>query len=166
MYYYTTEYDSPIGKLTLCSAGESLAGLWLAGQKYFGGIPGTRIPRDDLPIFGQVGQWLNRYFAGERPSPAELPLSPAGGAFRQKVWKILLEIPCGRVAAYGGIADKIGASPRAVGGAVGHNPISVIIPCHRVVGSNGQLTGYAGGIDKKLWLLEHEGADMDCLFVP
>ena len=117
--------------------------------------------------------WLDRYFAGGRPSLCELPLAPAGSEFRQGVWSILCEIPYGEVTTYGDIAKKVAArmgnksmSAQAVGGAVGHNPISIIIPCHRVVGSNGSLTGYAGGIKTKIKLLELEGADMTPLFTP
>ena len=120
-----------------------------------------------------VDHELDRYFAGEKPEISELPLAPIGGEFRQAVWKILCEIPYGQVTTYGEIAKKIAAqrnrktmSAQAVGGAVGHNPISIIIPCHRVVGSNGSLTGYAGGIDLKIKLLEHEGVDLSKFFVP
>ena len=159
MTYYSTEYASPIGQMTLaCNEDGKLVGLWLAGQKYFlGGI--SPVPRDGLPIFAQTEDWLNRYFA-------------SGSAFRQEVWKILCEIPYGEVATYGEISRSIAArrglermSAQAVGGAVGHNPISVIIPCHRVVGVHGRLTGYAGGIDKKMKLLVHEGVQMDRLVV-
>lgn len=172
MTYYSTEYASPIGQMTLaCNEDGKLVGLWLAGQKYFlGGI--SPVPRDGLPIFAQTEDWLNRYFAGEKPAAAALPLAPAGSAFRQEVWKILCEIPYGEVATYGEISRSIAArrglermSAQAVGGAVGHNPISVIIPCHRVVGVHGRLTGYAGGIDKKMKLLVHEGVQMDRLVV-
>ena len=117
--------------------------------------------------------WLDRYFAGENPQISELPLAPSGSDFRQMVWKILCDIPSGQTTTYGEIAKKIAArtgrstmSAQAVGGAVGHNPISIIIPCHRVVGTNGSLTGYAGGIDKKIALLELEGVDMTKYFVP
>lgn len=159
----TTEYRSPLGTLTLAGRDGALTGLWLAGQKYFGG--GAPLgPRGDLPVFDQARQWLDRYFAGERPNPAELSLAPQGSAFRQTVWKLLLEIPYGQVTTYGALARALSArlkdapvSPRAVGGAVGHNPISIIIPCHRVVGARGTPTGYAGGLDRKIWLLEHEG---------
>lgn len=167
--YNTTEYDSPIGRLTIASDGHSVCGLWLEGQKYFGGAIAKELrPREELPVFGSVKKWLDRYFAGERPSVSELPLAPVGGEFRQTVWKLLCEIPYGEVTTYGQIAkaaaEKMNLpsmSAQAAGGAVGHNPISIIIPCHRVVGSNGSLTGYAGGIDKKIWLLEHEGVNIN-----
>lgn len=160
--------------MTLASDGDKLVGLWLAGQKYFGGtIAGKMVWQDDIPIFREVKKWLNRYFAGEKPGIAELPLAPIGSEFRQSVWKVLLHIPYGEVMTYGDIAKIIAEernrphmSGQAVGGAVSHNPISIIIPCHRVVGSNGSLTGYAGGIDVKTKLLALEGADMASFFIP
>ena len=155
-----TDYASPLGTLTLASDGENLTGLWMAGQKYFAaGVP-TNLPvRDDLPVFMQARDWLDRYFAGQRTAANELPLAPQGSAFRQSVWRILCEIPYGQTVTYGEIAKRLPCkSAQAVGGAVGHNPISIIIPCHRVLGSDGSLTGYAGGAQKKIWLLAHEGA--------
>ena len=165
MMYYSAAYDSPVGRLCLCGGGETLSGLWLEGQKYFGGkILAGSVEQEDLPVFGQARAWLDRYFAGDRPSPDELPLAPVGSEFQKKVWEILCSIPYGQTITYGGIAKQIGnTSAQAVGGAVGHNPISIIIPCHRVVGSGGSLTGYAGGIDKKIWLLKHENADLSGL---
>lgn len=164
--YYKTGYDSPLGWLTLASDGENLVGLWIEHQKYFGGtVPEEMAENPELSVFAAAKDWLNRYFAGTRPEISELPLAPIGGEFRQIVWKILCEIPYGETTTYGDIAKKAaaklgraGMSAQAVGGAVGHNPISIIIPCHRVVGANGSLTGYAGGMKKKLWLLTHEGA--------
>lgn len=160
--------------MTLVSDGKNLAGLWIDGQKYFESTLYGRVQeKEDLDIFRQTKTWLDRYFQGARPDIAELPLAPAGGAFRQAVWKILREIPYGQVITYGDIANKIAKekglakmSSQAVGGAVGHNPISVIIPCHRVVGANGNLTGYAGGINLKIQLLAHEGVNMANFFVP
>lgn len=155
-----TEYASPVGKLTLVSDGEAIIGLWIAGQKYFAaGIP-TNLPvSDDLPVFSKARAWLDRYFAGKRPAVCELPLAPQGSAFRQSVWRILCEIPYGQTVTYGEIAKSLGVrSAQAVGGAVGHNPVSIIIPCHRVLGGDGSLTGYAGGVERKIWLLRHEGA--------
>lgn len=172
--YYTTDYLSPIGRMKLASDGESLLGLWIEGQKYFGdSVEGEMTENSQLAIFKQVNVWLDRYFAGEKPDVSELSLAPQGGEFRQAVWKILCEIPYGQVVTYGDIAREMAVrmnrktmSAQAVGGAVGHNPISVIIPCHRVVGTSGSLTGYAGGIEKKIWLLAHEGLDMEKFAVP
>ena len=163
--YYSTRYSSPLGAITIASDGENLIGLWLEGQKI--------IENNDLNIFIVTKEWLDRYFAGEKPKISELQLAPNGGEFRKLVWDILCEIPYGETITYGEIAKKVAfkmnkksMSSQAVGGAVGHNPISIIIPCHRVMGTNGNLTGYAGGIDKKIKLLEHEGVDISKLFVP
>lgn len=172
--FYSTIVSSPIGRLTLACDGKNLAGLWLEGQKYHGGsVPEPMKPDNDVPVFAVTKKWLERYFAGERPAISELPLAPMGGGFRQSVWNILREIPYGQVTTYGAIAKKIAAmtnretmSSQAIGGAVGHNPISIIIPCHRVVGANGSLTGYAGGIAAKIKLLELEGVDMTRLSIP
>jgi len=167
MYYFTT-HQSSIGIITLACSGSNLVGLWTEGQKYHGGsIPEAMTEQSDMPVFNAAKQWLDRYFTGEHPAISELPLAPIGSAFRQSVWAILREIPCGEVITYGEIAKKIGCkSSQAVGGAVGHNPISIIIPCHRVVGANGSLTGFAGGINMKIKLLELEGVDISKLFVP
>ena len=118
-------------------------------------------PQDmpELPILQAAWDWLDRYFSGQKPSCAELPLRPAGTQFQQQVWDILMQIPFGQTVTYGDIAKMLGQrmSAQAVGGAVGRNPISVIIPCHRVLGTRGKLTGYAGGVARKQWLLRHEG---------
>lgn len=172
--YYRATYPSPVGTITLACDGDNLVGLWIEGQKYHGaGIPAEMAEKSDVPVFDAAKKWLDRYFAGEKPGISELPLAPVGGEFRRGVWSILSEIPYGRLITYGDIAKKMAVklgkgsmSSQAVGGAVGHNPISIIIPCHRVVGSNGSLTGYAGGIQTKVKLLELEGADMSKLFVP
>ena len=170
--YYSTRYYSPIGVITLACdfKGEKLVGLWNEGQKYHGGaISKDMVERDYVPLFDVVKRWLDRYFAGLKPLVSELSLAPIGSEFRQQVWEILCEIPYGEVMTYGDIARKMGRqsmSSQAVGGAVGHNPISIIIPCHRVVGANGSLTGYAGGVDKKIKLLELECVDMSDMFVP
>lgn len=162
-----THYDSPVGGITICADGENIAGLWIDGQKYFGYAGATMTECNDLPVLVAAKGWLDRYFAGARPEISELPLSPRGGEFRQRVWRELCKIPYGCMTTYGEIARRVGcASAQAVGGAVGHNPISIIIPCHRIVGAAGSLTGYAGGIDKKIKLLEREGADISKLFVP
>lgn len=166
---YITYYDSILGKLTIASDGENIIGLWIEGQKYFADTIKNEniIKKDDLSIFIKTKEWLDRYFRGERPDIKELKLSPKGSEFRQNVWKILCRIPYGQTITYGKIAKEIAKlmnknsmSAQAVGNAVGHNPISIIIPCHRVVGTNGGLTGYAGGIDKKRELLELENADV------
>ena len=165
MTCYKTEHPSPLGLLTLASDGENLTGLWMENQKFFcAGLPGDAIQKDDLPVFAAVRNWLDAYFAGERPLVSEIPMAPAGSPFRQQVWQILTEIPCGQVITYGDIARKLGTGcAQAVGGAVGHNPISILIPCHRVLGAGGTLTGYAGGTDRKRFLLALEGIDISQL---
>ncbi len=172
--FYSTGYTSPLGAITLASDGENLVGLWMDGQKYFAAtLKGPVTEKADLPVFAAVKKWLDAYFAGKKPAIAALPLAPIGGEFRKAVWNILCEIPYGQCATYGEIAKKAAVrlgrksmSSQAVGGAVGHNPISIIIPCHRVVGAGGSLTGYAGGIGKKVKLLELEGVDMSGFSVP
>lgn len=171
---YTTNYSSPIGRILLAAKEDALIGLWMEGQKYY--LSGTKeelIQNDENPTLRQAIHWLDLYFAGGKPEPARLSLAPAGSEFQQEVWKILCEIPYGNTITYGEIAGEIASkrgikrmSAQAVGGAVSHNPISIIIPCHRVAGTNGSLTGYAGGIDKKIWLLTHEGLDMGNYFIP
>lgn len=167
---YLTRYSSPLGELTLAADGQALTGLWIEGQKYFAStLREAHVEQPDLPVFALAARWLDDYFDGRKPGVSGLPLAPAGSAFRQAVWRILCAIPSGEVMTYGGIARRLGGSgmsAQAVGGAVGHNPISIIIPCHRVVGSNGSLTGYAGGLERKIRLLELEGADMSRFFVP
>ncbi|HPX92578.1 MAG TPA: methylated-DNA--[protein]-cysteine S-methyltransferase [Bacillota bacterium] len=161
---YQSVYDSPLGKLVAFSDGQALTGLWFEGQKYYGaGLEGDPVISDQLPVLMQAVSWLDRYFAGAKPQPEELLLDPRGSSFRQAVWKILLGIPYGETMTYGAIASLIARdrglermSSRAVGGAVGHNPISIVIPCHRVIGWDGSLTGFGGGLSRKAWLLEHE----------
>lgn len=154
---YRTTLASPLGPLLLASDGTSLTGLWLEGQKYFAaGLDPAAREAPTLPVFRETERWLNDYFGGKRP-PALPPLAPAGTSFRQAVWKRLLEIPYGQTRAYGALAAELNSSPRAVGSAVGRNPISILIPCHRVLGADGGLTGYAGGVDKKRFLLKLEG---------
>ena len=162
MTWYKTECPSPIGLLTLASDGENLTGLWMENQKFFGaGLPDDTIQKDDLPVFATVRNWLDAYFAGECPSVANIPLAPAGSPFRKQVWQILMKIPYGHTMTYGDIAGKLDTGcAQAVGGAVGHNPISILIPCHRVLGTSGNLTGYAGGTDRKRFLLTLEGVDV------
>ena len=169
---YTQQYTSPLGGILLAADDIGLTGLWFEGQKFFADdLPDERIERE-TPILIDAKRWLDLYFAGQEPGFLP-PLHPAGSAFQQAVWALLLQIPYGQTVTYGELtrqlAEKQGLahmSAQAVGGAVGHNKISVIIPCHRVVGTNGSLTGYAGGIDKKLKLLELEQADMQGFFVP
>jgi methylated-DNA-[protein]-cysteine S-methyltransferase len=172
--YYSTLYHSPVGDYTMGSDGEHLIGLWKIDQKYYHEeVPENIVERNDLPLFAQARKWLDSYFSGERPNQTDLPLAPIGGAFRQIVWEILLKIPYGELVTYGDVARRAAAkmgrqtmSSQAVGGAVGHNPISIIIPCHRVVGAKGNLTGYAGGISTKIKLLELEGHNVSELLVP
>ena len=168
---YLCNVKSPVGDITLASDGINLIGLWIDGQKYYARTIKGETTFKDLPIFDKTKKWLDQYFKGKIPN-IELSLKPQGSEFQEMVWKILKQIPYGKTITYGEIAKKIekltgrNASAQAVGGAVGHNPISIIIPCHRVVGSTGSLTGYAGGIDKKIKLLELEGVDMKNLYVP
>lgn len=172
--YDFINYSSPLGTLTLAGKGDSLVGLWIEGQKYFkASLKQEPMEQNASPILCAAAKWLDRYFAGQRPSIDELSLTPMGSSFRREVWRILCEIPYGEVTTYGEIAKKMAArmnrqtmSPQAVGGAVSHNPISIIIPCHRVVGTNNSLTGYAGGIDKKISLLELEGIHTQQFSVP
>ena len=154
---YRTTYPSPLGELTLASDGTSLTGLWIKGQKHFGGKSTQWQTDDTLPVFAAAAAWLDAYWAEDEPNPTDLPLAPAGTIFQTEIWQYLLDIPYGQTVTYGELAQMVGCgSPRAVGGAVGRNPISIIIPCHRVVGAAGQLTGYAGGVECKRFLLAHE----------
>ena len=170
---YTFVTESPVGKIRAASTGDAIKGLWFIGQMYFPKISDNWIEKGTLPIFKSLETWLKNYFKGKNPK-MDIPLSyeesispPAFGFtaasdFRKAVWKILLDIPYGETCTYREISDSliangIKASAQAVGGAVGHNPISLLIPCHRVIGSDGSLTGYAGGIEKKKFLLELEG---------
>lgn len=169
---YTCTYKSMLGDILLASDETGLTGLWFEGQKYFANtLPEEHISQE-TEILAEAKKWLDIYFAGKEPKFTP-PLHPNGSAFRQAVWKILLQIPYGQTITYGEIARQMSEiqntphmSAQAVGGAVGHNEISIIIPCHRVVGSNGSLTGYAGGIDKKIALLKLEHTDMSHLFAP
>ncbi len=171
---YKTFYESSLGNILIVSDENNIIGLWFEGQKYFlANIKEDITQKDDLPILQSAKLWLDQYFAGQKPNIADLKLAPRGNDFRLTVWKILCEIPYGQLTTYGEIAKKVAIvmnkesmSAQAVGGAVGHNPISIIIPCHRVVGSHGSLTGYAGGIDKKIKLLQLEGVDTKQLIIP
>lgn len=168
---YIHKINSPLGTLTAASDGTNLTGLWIDSQKYFAATLEDETLEQELLVFEQVHVWLDCYFSGKEPAFTP-PLLPKGSDFRQAVWNILLTIPYGSLITYGQIAAQLAmetgkkVSAQAVGGAVGHNPISILIPCHRVVGTNGSLTGYAGGIDKKIYLLQMEKAPMDKLFIP
>lgn len=156
--HYINIYTSPIGKITMGSDGRSLIGLWFDSAKYFGSTLTSETQEKNLPIFEETKKWLDIYFSGENPNFTP-KLKLEGSNFRLSVWNILKEIPYGQTTTYGEIANKLGTakiSARAVGGAVGHNPISIIIPCHRVIGKNGDLTGYAGGLNLKSKLLKIE----------
>lgn len=170
----TAHYNSPLGDILLASKDNKLIGLWIEGQKYFLSSIKEEIQENSNDgVLLATKSWLDRYFNGQKPNIDELNLSPIGSDFRQAVWKILCKIPYGETITYNDIAKKIARqrkikkmSAQAIGGAVGHNPISIIIPCHRVVGTNGNLTGYAGGIEKKIWLLRHEHVNMENFFIP
>lgn len=171
--YYCVTYKSPIGPLLLVSKEDRLIGLWMYNQKYFCPLKEQPIEDSENAVLKKGVSWLDEYFRGNKPDISLLPLAPEGSDFRKEVWDILCTIPYGEVMTYGQIADiiaerhgKAKMSAQAVGGAVGHNPISVIIPCHRVVGTNGSLTGYAGGLSKKITLLKHEGVDTDSFIIP
>ncbi len=169
---YTAKYNSPVGEILLSADETGLTGLWFSDQKYYAlGLDKENQPQN-TPILQHAKTWLDVYFSGRQPD-FKLPLHFMGSEFQNSVWETLCSIPYGRVMTYGEIAAVLArhkgvvrVSAQAVGGAVGHNPISVIVPCHRVVGSNGSLTGYAGGILRKKYLLELEHADMRSLFVP
>lgn len=170
---YRTEYQTNlIGKLTLASDGENIVGCWFDNDRLFGDTVPQPMEPAQLPVFDCAFEWLDRYFAGERPLPSELPLKANATPFRRQVWDILERIPYGETVTYGDIAAEIARktgkkmSAQAVGGAVGHNPICVIVPCHRVMGAAGNLTGFGGGIDTKVKLLELEGVDMSTFFRP
>lgn len=169
---YTSHYDSPLGGITLGSDGENLIGLWFDDQKYFADALDRQHQIKELPIFDETKQWLDIYFAGDIPDFTP-KLFMKCTEFRKAVWNIMLQIPYGHTMTYGEIADAVAKerglnkmSAQAVGGAVGHNSISLIIPCHRVVGTSGSLTGYAGGIDKKVQLLTLEKTNMGRFYVP
>ncbi len=151
---YTQKYKSPVGELTLLATDDALVGLWMGGQKYHGNV--ADIPVGDNDVLRRVTRWLDEYFWGRIPK-IDFCVAPHGTEFQRRVWGALCEIPYGQTRTYGEIASRIGCNaPRAVGVAIGHNPISIIIPCHRVVGANGQMTGYAGGIHNKEILLKTE----------
>ena len=149
-----SRYDSPLGEIVLAADGDALIGLWFSGQAHFGA--GLRDAADgDCAVLREAKEWLDAYFAGKAPESTP-KLAPRGTAFQQKVWAELLRIPRGETVTYGELAERLGSHARAVGGAVGRNPISILIPCHRVVGKYGSLTGYAGGTERKKALLQIE----------
>ncbi|MCM1160692.1 MAG: methylated-DNA--[protein]-cysteine S-methyltransferase [Roseburia sp.] len=169
---YTSKYESPLGGIILAADEIGLTGLWFEGQKYFALYLDKENEEKELPVFEQTRKWLDLYFSGNEPN-IKLPLHFTGSAFQKEVWEILYQIPYGQTTTYGAIAKQLARekglarmSAQAVGGAVARNKISIIVPCHRVVGSNGSLTGYAGGIDKKIALLKMEKAYKDTFFVP
>lgn len=169
---YTSKYESPLGSIMLAADEIGLTGLWFEGQKYFALYLDKENVEKELPIFEQTKKWLDIYFSGNEPD-FKLPLHFTGSAFQNEVWEILYQIPYGQTTTYGAIAKQLAKkkglarmSAQAVGGAVAHNEISIIVPCHRVVGANGSLTGYAGGIDKKIALLKMEKGYRDMFFVP
>ena len=169
---YTSVYQSPVGEILLACDEAGLTGLWFEGEKFYTlGLDKEHEERE-VPVFAVVKRWLDIYFSGHEPDFMP-PIHMIGSPFQLSVWEILRQIPYGKTTTYGNIAKRLAAerglsrmSAQAVGGAVGHNEISIIVPCHRVVGTNGSLTGYAGGVDKKVRLLKLEGADMTGLFVP
>ena len=168
---YTQTYDSPLGGILLAADEQGLTGLWFQDAKYAAaGLPAERAA-EETPVLTAAKRWLDAYFAGRVP-PELPPLHIIGSPFRQQVWALLLQIPYGQTTTYGALARQLAqiggraVSAQAVGGAVGHNPVSLMVPCHRVVGTGGSLTGYAGGLARKVRLLTMEGADMSRLFVP
>lgn len=151
---YTARYDSPLGEMRMAADEVGLCGLWFVGQAHFS--PGIAAREADLPVFGEARRWLEIYFAGEEPDFIP-PLHLCGTEFRRAVWEMLRSIPYGETVSYGALAARLAcASAQAIGGAVGHNPISIIVPCHRVIGADGNLTGYAGGLGRKAALLALE----------
>ena len=169
---YVHHYNSPLGQITLASDGTALVGLWFDEQRFFAAAISQDRAENPLPVFEQAVRWLDLYFRGRDPGFVP-PLALRTTEFRQKVCNIMLTIPYGRTMTYGKIAELVARqkgvprmSAQAVGGAVGHNPVSLIIPCHRVIGANGALVGYGGGLDRKAALLALEHADLSGDFVP
>lgn len=169
---YVYKYNSDIGILTLLSDGQNITGLWIKEASYSKDAKVVEVTHNELAVFEKVKEWLDCYFSGKEPEGI-IPIKSEGTDFRKSVWKLLCEIPYGEVITYGDIAKKIALqtgkkkmSSQAVGGAVGSNPISILIPCHRVIGANGNLTGYGGGLDVKVRLLKIEGMDMRKFHMP
>lgn len=169
---YTTKYETPLGSVLLAADETGLTGLWFDGARYYGAGLDPQHEEKEIPVFDTVRAWLCDYFAARKPDVLP-PLHLIGSPFRVRIWEIMLQIPYGQTMTYGELARQIAKekgigrmSAQAVGGAVAHNPVSIIIPCHRMVGTNGSLTGYAGGIPRKIELLKLEGVGMEKLFVP
>ena len=169
---YTMHYDSPLGKILLAADEEGMTGVWFETQKYFAAKLPPEHEEGTMPVLEDTCRWLDVYFSGREPDFTP-KLHLIGSDFRQAVWALLLQIPYGQTTTYGALAKQLAEkqgrprmSAQAVGGAVGHNRIAILIPCHRVVGTNGSLTGYAGGIDKKEKLLRMEHVNMERFFVP
>ena len=168
----TMHYDSPLGKILLAADEEGMTGVWFEAQKYFAAKLPPENEEGTMPVLGEACRWLDTYFTGREPDFTP-PLHPVGSDFQRAVWQLLLQIPYGQTTTYGALAGELARqrglthfSAQAVGGAVGHNRVSIIIPCHRVVGSGGSLTGYAGGLENKIKLLTLEGADLGGLYRP
>lgn len=153
--YCVAGYTSPLGEILLAADERGLTGLWFEGQKYFAAGLAEAV-EGETELIKAARRWLDIYFSGREPDFTP-PLHMPGTPFRERVWAALLEIPYGETATYGELAARLGSSPRAVGAAVGRNPVSLIVPCHRVLGADGSLTGYAGGVERKEYLLKLEG---------
>lgn len=172
MTSYQMKYESKIGPLFLTSDGIALTGIYFGQKEFEVNDKEESVEKSEFPFFQKITLWLDAYFSGGNP-PIDFPLAPKGTLFQQRVWQILIEIPYGETTTYGAIAQKIAEamgkekmSAQAVGGAVGSNPISIVIPCHRVIGKNGSVTGYGGGIEKKLALFELEKIAKETYFLP
>ncbi len=171
METYIMHYTSPLGEMLAAADGQGLTGLWFTAQKYFAAKLGEDVEEKETPVLRKTRRWLDVYFRGEEPD-FQPDIHFTGTVFQLMVWEILRDIPYGQTTTYGRIAQQIAeitgkkTAGQAVGGAVGHNPISIIVPCHRVVGTDGNLTGYAGGLDKKIKLLTLEGVDMQSFYMP
>ena len=169
---FIAHYHSPLGNILLASDDIGLAGLWFEKQRYYALRLDSEHEEKETEIIAMTRKWLDIYFSGQEPD-FTLPLHITGSPFQKEVSRIMCSIPYGETMTYGEIASRIASgrgigkmSSRAVGGAVGHNPISIIVPCHRVVGANGNLTGYGGGIERKIKLLETEGVDLSRFYIP
>ncbi|WP_024418521.1 methylated-DNA--[protein]-cysteine S-methyltransferase [Streptococcus suis] len=160
--YVKTIYQSPLGHMSLVTSDKGLRGVWFEGQKYFEAGLNEEVVLGSHPLLDQTRLLLDAYFSGEEVDFTSLPLEAIGTEFQEKVWALLKEIPHGQTTSYGQLAQQLDIrSGQAVGGAVGRNPYSIIVPCHRVLNQKGQLTGYAGGLDKKIWLLRHENPEFE-----